>query len=140
MDRGAKGRYRGTGLLLGLLIGICSARGAHAEASLADKAAAQSLFDGSRTLMAKGEYAQACAKLAESQRLDPGVGTQFNLADCYEHLGQTASAWAWRSGVTAWRSARDSGARPFRSTQALTRSKRRRRARRPGRRRPMWHR
>ncbi|HKQ70489.1 MAG TPA: hypothetical protein VJT73_14165, partial [Polyangiaceae bacterium] len=28
------------------------------------------------------------------QKLDPGVGTQFHLADCYERLGQTASAWA----------------------------------------------
>jgi hypothetical protein len=67
---------------------------ARAEASLADKAAAQSLFDEGRKLMAAGQFAEACPKLAESQKLDPGVGTQFHLADCYEKLGQTASAWA----------------------------------------------
>ncbi len=67
---------------------------AHADSSLADKAAAQSLFDEGRKLMIEGRFAQACPKLAESEKLDPGIGTQFHLADCYEHVGQTASAWA----------------------------------------------
>jgi hypothetical protein len=72
-----------------------SPRVAHAaEGSLADKAAAQTLFDEGRKLMAAGKFAEACPKLAESQKLDPGVGTQFNLSDCYERMGQTASAWA----------------------------------------------
>jgi serine/threonine-protein kinase len=59
-----------------------------------ERAAAQALFDEARRLMAAGRHEQACPKLEESQRLDPGVGTQFNLAVCYETIGRTASAWS----------------------------------------------
>jgi hypothetical protein len=59
-----------------------------------ENAAAQALFDEAKQLMAQGQYAQACPKLQESQRLDPGIGTQFHLADCLQHLGRNASAWA----------------------------------------------
>jgi hypothetical protein len=57
-------------------------------------AAAQALFEEARALIAAGNYAAGCAKLEGSQALDPGPGTQYNLALCYEKSGRTASAWA----------------------------------------------
>jgi serine/threonine-protein kinase len=65
-----------------------------ARAAATDVAAAQGLFDNARTLMKAGQYAQACPKLEESQRLDHSASTEFQLADCYEHVGRAASAWA----------------------------------------------
>ena len=59
-----------------------------------DKAAADALFDEARRLIQKQDYAPACEKLEASHKLDPAVGTLLNLADCYEKLGRTASAWA----------------------------------------------
>jgi hypothetical protein len=58
-----------------------------------DPAAAEALFRDARRAAEAGDYAAACEKFAESQRLDPASGTLFNLADCEEHRGQVASAW-----------------------------------------------
>jgi serine/threonine-protein kinase len=57
-------------------------------------AAAEVLFEEAKRLASEGDHARACPKLEESQRLDPGLGTLYRLADCYEHVGRTASAWA----------------------------------------------
>ena len=77
-----------------LLLTLGAARTSLAQTSAADKATAQALFDEGKRLMDAGQVAQACPKFADSERLDPGVGTMLNLAVCYEKNGQTASAWA----------------------------------------------
>jgi hypothetical protein len=59
----------------------------------ADNATAQTLFEEGRRLMEAKEYAAACPKFEESQRLRPGTGTLLNLALCNEALGKTATAW-----------------------------------------------
>lgn len=65
-----------------------------AQPSVADKAAAQVLFDSGRKLLQEGNYAQACKRLEQSQAIEPGIGNLLYLADCYEHIDRTASAWA----------------------------------------------
>ncbi len=59
----------------------------------ADRALAEALYDEGRRLMAEGQHAAACAKLEESQRLDPATGTLLNLAACREQEGRIATAW-----------------------------------------------
>ena len=38
--------------------------------------------------------AEACSRFQRSQDLDPGLGTELNLASCWQQLGRNASAWA----------------------------------------------
>jgi tetratricopeptide (TPR) repeat protein len=72
----------------------CSTNAARAQTQAENRTLAQSLFDQGRRLVSAGDYARACAKLEESERLDPGVGTQLNIAHCYELAGRSASAWS----------------------------------------------
>ncbi len=60
----------------------------------AGAAVAERLFREGRSLFEAGQIAPACKKFAESQRLDPQLGTLLNLAECEAQLGRTATAWA----------------------------------------------
>lgn len=54
------------------------------------KSPADVLFDEGTALMNAGKYAEACPKLEQSLKLDPGIGGMLWLADCYERAGRTA--------------------------------------------------
>jgi hypothetical protein len=84
-----------------------------------DSAAARALFSEGRQLMTAEKYSEACPKFEESLRLDPGMGTQFNLAHCWEKIGRTASAWAMFLDVAA---AARAGNQPQREAAAKERA------------------
>lgn len=79
------------------MIALATAMGApsmaQAQSRNEDLARADALFNAAKALLDAGQYTDACAKFAESKRLAPGLGVTLYLADCYERIGRTASAW-----------------------------------------------
>jgi tetratricopeptide (TPR) repeat protein len=53
---------------------------------------ADTLFQQGRELLEKGQFAEACPKLARSEDLAPAIGTLLNLGYCWEQLERYRSA------------------------------------------------
>lgn len=87
--RSSRSRLIFVASLLASLVSLASPRIVSAEG----KSQADVLFDEGTALMNAGKYADACPKLEQSVKLDPGVGGMLWLADCFERAGRTASAY-----------------------------------------------
>lgn len=89
------------GVLAMTIAPVIAPTSARAEPTREDRAAATALFDEARKLVGEKKYAEACPKFEAAMRLDPGAGTLFNLSDCFEQIGRTASAWLGFRDVAA---------------------------------------
>ena len=83
-------------ILIAILAGVMLLGGSSIAAAQSpeDRAVAQTLLDDGQRLMAEKKYEQACKKFEASLDLFPGLGTRGKLAQCYQKVGRTASAWA----------------------------------------------
>jgi hypothetical protein len=102
------------------LLAAVMLRAPPAAAQAEDQPAARALFNEARTLVKAGQYSQACPKLEAAAKLYRGSGVLLNLADCYEHIGRTASAWNefGEAASLARRSGRDDDEAEARKRQA----------------------
>ncbi|MBK6693988.1 MAG: hypothetical protein IPG50_17530 [Myxococcales bacterium] len=81
-----------------------------AEAA-AQSPAAEALFREGVALLDSGDLKGACARFAESHKLEPSVGAAMNLGRCLERDGKNASAWASYLAAASSPRPRRSGAR-----------------------------
>lgn len=88
------------------LLSLTSPLGAFAQGNTA---AAEAKFQEGRKLFDDGDYEKACAALADSDRLDPAIGTLGLLAACHEKQGLIFTAWKeYTETADRARAARDS--------------------------------
>lgn len=88
-------------ILLVLPLLLWGASQAQAQ-NTSDKAAAEALFDRGLALLKEGKFAEACERLEQSESIERGIGTMLYLAECYEKIGKTASAWALFREAASW--------------------------------------
>lgn len=102
---GGRGRTRIALAGVTLVVGL-AASAAHAQPR--DPKRAEELFQAGKKLFEEGSFDAACDKLAESQTLDPAIGTQGLLAACHEKQGKIATAWEeYRAAQAAARKSGD---------------------------------
>jgi hypothetical protein len=78
-----------------VIAALLGARDARADAAANENASvAEALFRDGVALFDAGKVREACAKFAESYRLDPANGTLQNEALCHAREGRVATAWA----------------------------------------------
>ena len=106
------GAPRVAALLAASALGWCSRAGA-------EESDAARLFREGRALVVEGRFAEACPKLEQSQRLEPRLGTQLNIAFCNERLGELATAWrVFREAASTARQERDAERERFATSRA----------------------
>jgi hypothetical protein len=79
--------------LVATILVAALATNAAAEPAAGDQPIALALFEEGKQLATSGDFTAACPKFEAAARLTHWLGVELNLADCYEHLGRTASAW-----------------------------------------------
>lgn len=84
-------RARAACVSVGLALSLAWAPPALADGNAAR---ADALFREGQALLAKGDLAAACPKLADSYALDPALGTLLNLAYCHQKQGRFFTAWS----------------------------------------------
>jgi tetratricopeptide (TPR) repeat protein len=75
-----------------LLVACALVHLASVAAADTDKKRADKLFEDGRRYLESKEYALACTAFEQSQQADPAIGTQLNIARCYEEWGHFAAA------------------------------------------------
>lgn len=73
-----------------------------------NKEKADALFTKGKKLAAEKRYADACPAFEQSMKLDPAIGTQLNIAKCYEDWGRIGKALvAYRAAEKMAKDAKD---------------------------------
>src|SRR5262245_26802108 len=75
-----------------LVVGVLDVLFVLPHVAHADKARADKLFEEGRKYLQRKEYALACTAFEQSQQAEPAIGTQLNIALCYETWGKLANA------------------------------------------------
>lgn len=75
------------------MLWLCAQMMVAGPAWAGDKATAEAAFQQGKDLLKAGDFQAACTAFEKSQALDPQLGTEYNLATCYEKAGRLASSW-----------------------------------------------